>query len=122
MYKLLKILMLLGVVSVLGCTDSDDGFTVRRECVDVGSVSVGDSIKASFTFKNNSQRDLVLTFLPECDCTTVSTGALELAPRKCGVLDVKVVVEHYGDFIKYVYVQAAGSDAFVAVSVKGSGK
>ena len=127
MTKLLKILtqlilLLLGIFTLISCTDTDDGFSVRRECVDVGSVSVGDSVKASFTFKNNSQRDLVLTFLPECDCTTVSASTLELAPRKCGVLDVRVAVEQYGDFIKYVYVQAAGSDAFVTVSVKGSGK
>lgn len=124
MGKILRILMevtfwLTGIVFLSACSESDDGFTVRRESVDVGAVSVGDSVHATFTFKNNSSKDIVLSFLPECDCTTVSTDGLELKPRKCGQLDVKVAVEQSGEFVKYVYVQAAGSDAFITVSVKG---
>ena len=127
MGKILRILMeiiffLMGILFLAACDMSDDGFTVRRESVDVGTVSVGDSVHATFTFKNNSSKDMVLSFLPECDCTTVSSGSLELKARKCGQLDVSVAVEQSGEFLKYVYVQAAGSEAFITVSVKGRTK
>lgn len=105
-----------------GCKDSDTVFSVRREMIDVGQASVGDSVKAQFTFRNNRKEQIALTFLPECDCTTINTDVLRLKPRECGKLEVKVAVESQGDFVKYVYVQAVGQEDFMAIAVKGRTK
>ncbi len=105
-----------------GCNDPDAAFTVRREIIDVGQAAVGDSVKAQFTFRNNQKEQLALTFMPECDCTTINTDILRLKPRECGKLEVKVAVESPGEFIKYVYVQASGQEDFMAVAVKGHTK
>ena len=104
------------------CYDSDGAFSVRRDMVDVGQANVGDSVKASFTFRNNQKEQLAISFLPECDCTTVSSYSMRLQPRECGKLEVKVAVENPGEFTKYVYVQAAGSEDFMAIAVKGRTK
>lgn len=105
-----------------GCNDPDAAFTVRREIIDVGQAAVGDSVKVQFTFRNNQKEQLALTFMPECDCTTINTDILRLKPRECGKLEVKVAVESPGEFIKYVYVQASGQEDFMAVAVKGRTK
>lgn len=105
-----------------GCNDTDAAFTVRREIIDVGQAFVGDSVKAQFTFRNNQKEPIALSFIPECDCTTVNTDVLKLQPRECGKLEVKVAVESEGEFTKYVYVQAAGSEDFMAIAVKGHTK
>ena len=107
---------------LIGCNDPDAAFTVRREIIDVGQAAVGDSVKAQFTFRNNQKEQLALTFMPECDCTTINTDILRLKPRECGKLEVKVAVESPGEFIKYVYVQASGQEDFMAVAVKGHTK
>lgn len=121
--NLTNLILLLSVATApAACTDPDSVFTVRRECVDVGLVSVGDSVSATFTFKNNTRQDMVLSLLPECDCTVVTPDCLELAPRRCGQAVVKVAVEQSGPLLKYVYVQVAGTDMFMTVSVKGHAK
>lgn len=107
------------VLALTGCYDTDESFTVRREMVDVGKASVGDSVKALFTFKNNKREQIAITFLPECDCTTVSKETLRLEPRECGQIEVKVAVENPGEFIKYVFVQASGKEDFLTIAVKG---
>lgn len=113
---------LLATLSLTGCNDKESAFTVRREMIDVGQASVGDTVKASFTFRNNLKEQLAISFLPECDCTTVNTDLLRLKPRECGKLEVKVAVQDPGEFIKYVYVQATGSQDFMAIAVKGRTK
>lgn len=110
------------IASLSSCEDADELFTVRRASVDVGMADVGDSVSASFTFKNNSSKEMTLNFIPECDCTTVNLDYMKLEPRKSGRLDVKVAVESQGEFVKYVFVQAAGSEEFLTVSVKGHTK
>ena len=105
-----------------GCSSSDSAFSVRREMIDVGQANVGDSVKATFTFRNNRKEQLAISFLSECDCTTLNTDYLRLKPRECGKLEVKVAVENPGEFIKYVYVQANGEDDFLAIAVKGRTK
>lgn len=104
------------------CNDTDAAFTVRREIIDVGQANVGDSVKALFTFRNNRQEQIALSFLPECDCTTINTDIMRLKPRECGKLEVKVSVESPGDFVKYVYVQASGQQDFMTIAVKGRTK
>jgi len=111
------------VIALLSsCEDADELFTVRRASVDVGVADVGDSVSAQFTFKNNSSKDMTLSFIPECDCTTVNQEYMKLGPGKNGRLEVKVAVENRGEFVKYVFVQAAGSEDFLTVSVKGHTK
>lgn len=96
--------------------------SVLHGMVDVGRTSVDDSVTASFAFRNNSANGLSLTFLPKCDCTTVSAESVELGPHKRGSIEVKVAVESPEEFTKYVYVQAAGGDVFFSVAIKGRGK
>ena len=105
-----------------GCYDTDDTISVRREIIDVGQVNVGDTVSGSFTFKNNKKEEIAITFLPECDCTFINTDMIRLKPRECGKLEVRVAVENPGEFIKYVYVQAAGDEDFLAIAVKGRTK
>lgn len=113
------LLILFFIVLLTGCDNVDGTFSVRHSAIDVGETNVGDSVSASFTFRNNRNEAIAITFIPECDCTTVSTEVMKLEPRGCGQLKVKVAVEDPGEFIKYVYVQAAGSDDFLTVAVKG---
>lgn len=102
-----------------GCGRPDTTFSVRKEMVDVGSASIGDSVKASFTFRNNKSELIELSFIPECDCTTVDSDMLKLEPHQSGRLEVKVAVESPGEFVKYVYVQASGDENFMTIAVKG---
>lgn len=106
-----------------GCYSTTDGvISVRRDTVNAGSVEVGDSVCATFKFRNNTYATQTITFLPECDCTTVSAESIRIEPHKRGRINVKVAVETPGEFTKYVYVQAAGGDKFFTVSIKGHGK
>jgi len=118
--------LLLASLSVMcfltGCGDADGTFSVRRESIDVGQVNVGDSVSATFTFKNNSAKEMTVSFIPECDCTTINLDNMRLGPRKCGQLEVKVAVNKPGEFIKYVYAQTAGNEDFITVAVKGRTK
>lgn len=120
--NLIALTSLFATSLMTGCYETDGAFSVRREMIDVGQANVGDSVKASFTFKNNKKEQIVITFLPECDCTTVNTDILRLEPRECGKLEVSVAVENAGEFIKYVYAQAAGDEDFMAIAVKGRTK
>ena len=105
-----------------GCNKSEGVFSVRRDLIDVGQANIGDSVRAIFTVRNNTNKRLGIKIIPECDCTTVSMTDMRLEPHRCGQLEVKVAVESQGEFIKYVYVQASGSDDFLAVAVKGRTK
>lgn len=120
--KIILTITNLMLLVLTGCNDTEGTFSVRRDMIDVGQAVVGDSVKASFTFKNNLKEQIAITFLPECDCTTVSRESLRLGPRECGDLEVKVAVEKPGEFIKYVYVQASGEEDFMAIAVKGRTK
>lgn len=108
--------------ALTACYDTEGAFSVRREIVDVGEAGVGDTVKAMFTFKNNMNEQIAISFMPECDCTTIDKDMLRLKPRGCGQLEVKVAVENQGDFVKYVYVQASGDEDFMAIAVKGHTK
>lgn len=120
---LLLVVCTLVALTVAGCYYTTDGvISVRRDTVNAGSAEVGDSVCASFKFRNNTYATQTVTFLPECDCTTVSAESMELGPHKRGSVEVKVAVESPGEFTKYVYVQAAGGDVFFSVTVKGRGK
>ncbi len=120
---LLLVVFTLVTITVTSCYRTTDGvISVRRDTVNVGSANVGDSVCATFKFRNNTYATQTVTFLPECDCTTVSAESMELGPHKRGSIEVKVAVESPGEFTKYVYVQAAGGDEFFTVSIKGRGK
>lgn len=108
---------------ITGCYSTTDGvISVRRDTVNAGSAEVGDSVCATFKFRNNTYATQTITFLPECDCTTVSAESIRIEPHRRGSIEVKVAVESPGEFTKYVYVQAAGGDDFFTVSIKGHGK
>jgi hypothetical protein len=113
----------LTTVLITGCYSTTDGvISVRRDTVNVGRANVGDSVCATFKFRNNTYATQTVTFLPECDCTTVSAESIRIEPHRRGSIEVKVAVETKGEFTKYVYVQAAGGDEFFTVSIKGRGK
>jgi hypothetical protein len=120
--KLSLSLLCAAVLILTGCYDVNGELSVRREIIDVGKTNVGDSVSASFTFKNNTSKELAISFLPECDCTTINIDNMKLEPSGFGLLEVKVAVEQPGDFIKYVFVQPAGSEDFMTVAVKGRTK
>lgn len=120
---LLLVVCTLVVLSVAGCYSTTDGvISVRRDAVNAGSAEVGDSVCATFKFRNNTSTTQTINFLPECDCTTVSAESIRIEPHRRGSIEVKVAVETKGEFTKYVYVQAAGGDEFFTVSIKGRGK
>jgi hypothetical protein len=107
---------------IISCYGKSEAISVRRDTMNVGRANVGDSVCATFKFRNNTYATQTVTFLPECDCTTVSAESMELGPHKRGSVEVKVAVESPGEFTKYVYVQAAGGDVFFSVAIKGRGK
>ena len=120
---LLPVVCTVVALSVAGCYSTTDGvISVRHDTVNAGSAEVGDSVCATFKFRNNTYATQTVTFLPECDCTTVSAESLRIEPHRRGSIEVKVAVETKGEFTKYVYVQAAGGDEFFTVSIKGRGK
>jgi len=116
---ILVLTSLFATLSLTSCYDTEGSFTVRREIVDVGQASVGDSVKAMFTFKNNKKEQIAISFMPESTSTTINKDYLRLKPRECGQLEVKVAIENPGEFVKYVYVQASGDEDFMAIAVKG---
>lgn len=115
---IVKFFLFVFALFLVGCDEADEMFSVRRTSVDVGEVSVGDSVVATFSFKNNTRQELSVSFMPECDCTTVDREFMILGPRKGGQLRVKVAVENPGEFVKYVFAQASGSEDFITVAVR----
>lgn len=113
----------LTMLFINNCYSTTDGvISVRHDTVNAGSAAVGDSVCATFKFRNNTYATQTVTFLPECDCTTISAESIRIEPHRRGSIEVKVAVETKGEFTKYVYVQAAGGDEFFTVSIKGRGK
>ncbi|MGB4671591.1 MAG: DUF1573 domain-containing protein [Bacteroidaceae bacterium] len=110
---------LFAAVSVVGCNGSGGTISFSRKTVDVGHTHVGDSVSAAFRMRNRTDVAMTVTFLPECDCTVLSTDSMELAPRGLGKLEVRAAADAPGEFHKYVYVQTAGSDDFFTIEVKG---
>lgn len=118
MYK--KLLAAIVCLAGLSGCYYDAGFvSVRKDSVEVGSAVVGDSVHAEFKFRNRTDNAVKMTFMPECDCTTVSADVMELEPGERGVLKVSVGIDAPGEFHKYVFVQAKGDDGFLTVSVHG---
>lgn len=111
------------VLAVTSCYSTKDGvISVCRDTVNMGRANVGDSVCATFKFRNNTYATQTITFLPECDCTTISAESIRIEPHRRGSIEVKVAVETKGEFTKYVYVQATGGDEFFTVCIKGRGK
>ena len=119
-YTLIKCVIIAAII--ISCYGKSEAISVHRDTVNVGRANVGDSVCATFKFRNNTYATQTVTFLQECDCTTVSAESMELGPHKRGSVEVKVAVESPGEFTKYVYVQAAGGDVFFSVAIKGRGK
>lgn len=118
MYK--KLLAAIVCLAGLSGCYYDAGFvSVRKDSVDVGNAVVGDSVHTAFKFWNRSDDTVKMAFIPECDCTTISTDVMELEPGERGVLKVSVGIDAPGEFHKYVFVQAKGDDGFLTVSVHG---
>lgn len=108
--------------ALAGCYSPGNGaVSVRRDMINAGSASVGDSVSATFRLRNNTDQEQTVTFLPECDCTTVSPESMSIGPHRTGRLEVRVAVDSPGEFIKYVFVEPAGSDGFFTVAVRGRG-
>lgn len=120
MRRLLLILICCALFT--GCYYDVGFISVRRDVIDVGRVAVGDSAHATFRFRNSTPERVSVTFMPECDCTTVSADSIVLGPRESAKLKVKVAVDTPGEFIKYVYVQAPGDSDFFTIAVMGTGK
>ena len=115
-----KIIAGLVCLTVLSGCYYDAGFvSVRKDSVDVGNAVVGDSVHAEFKFRNRTENAVKMTFMPECDCTTVSADVMELEPGQRGVLKVSVGIDAPGEFYKYVFVQTQSGDGFLTVSVHG---
>ncbi len=109
--------------ALAGCNSQCNGaISVHRDMINAGSAAVGDSVSATFRFRNTTGQEQTVTFLPECDCTTVSPESMSIGPHRTGRLEVRVAVDSPGEFIKYVFVEAAGSDDFFTVTVQGCGK
>lgn len=109
--------------ALAGCNSQCNGaVSVHRDMINAGSAAVGDSVSATFRLRNNTDQEQTVTFLPECDCTTVSTESMSIGPHRTGRLEVRVAVDSPGEFIKYVFVETSGSDDFFTVTVKGRGK
>lgn len=118
MYK--KLLAAIVCLAGLSGCYYDAGFvSVRKDSVEVGSAVVGDSVHAEFKFRNRTDNAVKMTFMPECDCTTVSADVMELEPGQRGVLKVSVGIDAPGEFYKYVFVQTRNGDGFLTVSVHG---
>ena len=100
----------------------DGALKVQDTTVNVGLVLVGDSVSATFKIRNNTSYRQAITFLPECDCTTVSTECMTLAPNERGKLEAKVSVDSPGEFNKNIYVQLDGSEDFIPFTISGNAK
>lgn len=109
--------------ALAGCNSQCNGaISVHRDMINAGSASVGDTVCATFRFRNTTGQEQTVTFLPECDCTTVSPESMSIGLHRTGRLEVRVAVESPGEFIKYVFVETSGSDDFFTVTVRGRGK
>ena len=120
--KVFIIACVIGLTLLTGCSNPDEQYSVRRSTIDVGSANIGDSVCASFTFKNQTAEEMNICFIPDCDCTTIDRDFLKLRPHKRGQLKVKVAVDKPGEFIKYVYVKKENAEDYMIIAVKGHTK
>lgn len=107
------------VAVVISCYCRNESVSVRCDTVDVGCVAVGDSVCATFKFRNNTYVTQTVEFLPECDCTTVSAKSIKIGPHMSKRVFVKVSVEEPGEFNKYIYAEAAKGDVCFTITVRG---
>lgn len=105
-----------------GCYNTPDGtITVRNDIINLGHAYVGDSICATLYFRNNTPLPVKMTFIPECDCTSISDDSIIIGKRKRFKIKVKVPVKAPGEFYNHVYAQSVGNDDFITVTISGFG-
>lgn len=121
-FKLFVVLLCVIIVAIIISCYRSEKVSVRRDIVNVGRVDVGDTVCATFKFKNHTYVTQRLSFRTDCNYVILNSSTMNLEPHKRGKFDVKVLVESPGEFAKYVYVQAAGGDISFAVTVKGYAK
>ena len=120
--KLHTLVCLLSVIALVGCyNQGSEVIATRRNIIDVGRVIVGDSISATFKFRNNTHVDQIVNFHSESDSTEASSESMIIGLHKVGRLDVTVTLKSPGEFSKTVRVEAANGDVFFNITVKGRG-
>lgn len=122
--RLLFIVLLSVFIAIIfsGCHDTtNNAITVKEAMIKVGNAYVGDSVCATFHFRNNTLSPILLTFIPECDCTIVSADSIIVGMHKRVKIKIKVDVKAPGEFYNHVYVQSLSNDDFITVTITGFG-
>lgn len=120
--NLIFVCMFSTAILITGCENSVVPISVRKDLVSIKKVHVGDSVNAMFEFRNNTFERQIVTFLPECDCTSLSAENMILEPRESGILKVRVGISAPGIFNKHIFVQIENSNEFFTVAVNGCAK
>ena len=103
--------------------EEEDEITVDKTVHDFGTITQdADSVKATFTFTNNSKAPILITNVaPTCGCTTGEWTKEPISPGKTGsVVAIYNPKNRPGPFDKSVVIITSGNPNRFVVRIKGT--
>lgn len=77
---------------------------IDQKQIDLGNVKNGSTKNVVFAIANNSDQDIQLNLIPDCDCTTVDFGSNTLQAQEKRQITATIKFDGEGEFVKYIYV------------------
>lgn len=131
--KVIKISMLalaLGLMSFTGTPVQNNGsvkevtvggITWKAESVDVGEIPQGTPKTIEFEFKNNTDKDVLITNVkPTCGCTAADYTKTPVAPGKTGYVKATYNAAAAGAFTKSITVTTNAEETPKSLTFRGT--
>ena len=108
------------IIAFGGCKESENEFFVDQ-MYDFKTVSSGDTVKATFTMKNATDKDLTIEDISsECDCIAPERKTFTLNPGSSDKLNVLfLTVGQIGKQEREVLIRTNGVPRFYKLKIKG---
>jgi hypothetical protein len=92
---------------------------IDRKQIDLGNVKNGSTKNVVFTIANNSDQDVQLDVIPDCDCTTIDCGENILQAHEKRQVAATIKFGEEGEFVKYIYVYFNNNQKPIEVEICG---
>jgi hypothetical protein len=104
--------------AVFAQTENDVAFKAKKHSF--GTIAKDKPVTISFTFTNNSKKNLIIeTATAECGCTTPEFPKEPIKPGKTGIIKVTYNAATAGKFTKKVSVKVMKIDKPIELFIEG---
>ena len=94
--------------------------TINKKRIDLGTNISGSSKTVKFIISNNSEQNIQLDVIPDCDCTTIDFGNGTLQAQEKRQITATIRFDEKGNFVKYIYVYYNNNQNPMEVEIRGS--